>query len=234
MIDAVGLLLVTIGVAGEIRCEFNSHRAESRLRLVSEEFSRIAEAQIKERDERIAELQRDTALAIERTENEKLARLKLQKEISGRGFTQAEFESLSVDMFAFAGQSVLITTDTFEMERVNFARWIRSALVNAKWQPRFDPGLGIGGRDTPAYTFPAGMFIQATPDERSQTAGKALAKALFAQGKSVMFSVSPAPSWLGVETDQDRFGNDRTFDVCRIWVAVREGPLPYFPDLETT
>src|SRR5665213_2173126 len=77
IIDAIGLLVVTVGVAGEIRCEFDSHRAEGRLRLVSGELSRIAEAHLKERDERIAGLQRDTALANERAEAERLARIKL-------------------------------------------------------------------------------------------------------------------------------------------------------------
>jgi hypothetical protein len=245
---AAGGAVVAIGIVLELWFGSRSSKAERKIRdwyalrvaelNVKAQEEANARAQIigllKDADERIAEMQRDTALANERAETERLARLKLQREVSGRGFTREEFESLSAAMTPFAGQDVIITTDTSDVERVAFATWVKNALGNARWRIRFDPGLGIGGRDMPAYAFPAGLFIQATPDERSQTAGKELMKVLHAQGKSVMFNLSPAPPWLGVETSQSARGEERTHNVCRVWVAVREAPRPYFPDLETT
>jgi hypothetical protein len=56
LIDRIGLSLVTIGVAGELNVEYRARKEERRLRSVNADIDREAKADLKVKDERIAEL----------------------------------------------------------------------------------------------------------------------------------------------------------------------------------
>jgi hypothetical protein len=75
LIDRIGLLLVTAGVAGELVIEHKTHTSERRLRAVDTEIERELDAELKAAEERIAELKLTT-------EQERLARIEIEKQMT--------------------------------------------------------------------------------------------------------------------------------------------------------
>jgi hypothetical protein len=114
IVDACGLLLVTIGVAGEIKAEFDSHRAEHRLRDVNARLSEIAEEKIRQRDQQVEILRKEN--------NETAIFLGDRRIIDPMGFQQA--------MHQFAGTAYMILAEK-DREAQTFALSLRYHLAAA-------------------------------------------------------------------------------------------------------
>jgi hypothetical protein len=116
IVDACGLFIVTVGVGGEIRAEFNSHRAERRLRVVNVELSALADENVRERDEQIERLRLQNS--------ELLIFLGDRRIIDPIEFQQA--------MHAFAGTVFMILASK-DREARAFALSLRYNLEEAGW-----------------------------------------------------------------------------------------------------
>jgi hypothetical protein len=116
IVDGCGLFLVTAGVGGEIRAEFNSHRAERRLRAVNKELSQMADEKVRERDERIERL---------RKQNNGMAIFLGDRRI----IDPIEFQQA---MSVFAGTTFMIFANK-DRESKGFALALRHNLVEAGW-----------------------------------------------------------------------------------------------------
>lgn len=138
VIDRIGLLLVTIGVAGELAVEHKTHQAERKLRDVTAEIKRDADFKLKAADERIAELNAQTERL--RKQNKDTALLLAYRSI----LDTPAFEDA---MRAFSGTKY--TIEVFDsMEAINFQWRLNMALRNSGWLAVRNPGrrlnLGFG------------------------------------------------------------------------------------------
>jgi hypothetical protein len=151
-------LLVAIGVAGEFLGDF------------------IARPIIKRRDDaqkaEIARLNKEAAELNKQAEDERAARLELERKIAARRLTGEQQARIASELGSLAGQhATVVFNDSFEAAA--FASQIESALKSAKWVTRLSPL-------TPSSGLPvvSGVLIMTEPPDRSIAAGAALLAAL--------------------------------------------------------
>jgi hypothetical protein len=208
VVDCIGGILVTLGVAGEMLLGFRAAAKDGRLREVNSTLFARAE-------ERIAVLHKEAALALESAENERLERLKLQKALAGRTLPGEDFDRIAQNLLQFSGQAFVMSTDSSNLEQVQFARSIHMALINAGWS--FE---NLQAPTDSPRMLAEGVLIQPTPDERSQEAARALGRDLLESGHVVIVLASTYLSWI--------CRNEQTgmHDKSRVWIRIADQPRP--------
>jgi len=130
LIDRIGLVLVTAGVAGELAAGSKAHSAERKLRAVNAEVEREAEANLKAADERIAGLQLETE--------------KLRAKLADRNLTQDQSWCLSNALLDDWAGSELTVQVINENEAIRYADQLVSAFefagIDVVKEPPFEPG----------------------------------------------------------------------------------------------
>ncbi|MDE3196813.1 MAG: hypothetical protein KGN84_10745 [Acidobacteriota bacterium] len=185
LVDAVGLLFVTVGVGGELAVEFFTHGKEKALRRTNEEIEADADKKIAERDRTIA---------------------RLRKASANRILTPDEHATVSAGVLPFAGQIYRVTNDDLQDdEQVKFAQYIVNAAQMGNWV------LEAAAGPAPISFAASGVVIQATSDPESQEAGEALAIALDRCGHQVHFDTSTPTDWLTLNPSKRTFDNKRVW-----------------------
>jgi hypothetical protein len=160
-ISLAGWLLVSLGVAGEGIFEGYVSAADGLLQtfnnaLLSDTSDRASTAEItaKAFESQIADANARAAVAAQTAEGEKLARVKLEKQIQPRTINQADREKLGGELRKFAstlrGRKVKMASDIGDAEGMLFSLEISDILTRAGIDVE-DAGLGrvqaIGGVD---------------------------------------------------------------------------------------
>jgi hypothetical protein len=186
-----------------------------------ERAARLEQRAEEERSAR-ASLELETANARERaarlekvTEDERMARVKLQEEVANRDFTSQVLKSLAAKLSKYADQAAVIDVFPVTFEHAWLAGAIFGFLVDARWDLRSinylkEPATFLGPFGSPYPVLVQGIQIQATADERSQTAARALFEALKTTVSPGIFSPVPLP-------DPHH---------PRVWIYVGDKPTP--------
>jgi len=158
LIELIGVILVTLGVAGELAVEWMTHRKERELLRIDAEIEREDKRQL-------AEL---NLLA----EQEQHARVKLEKEMAGRRLNPEQKTFLQDRLRGRSRQHVYIVPGVQTLEAKTFAESLNAALG------------GTGWITYPEVTKPrrhievAGICIMAAGDGRTREAAKELSDVL--------------------------------------------------------
>jgi len=117
LIDRIGLLLVTAGVAGELAIEHKTHRAERKLRGINIEIEREMDITLTAADERIEQL---------RKENNETALVLKDRSLGN----MLEFQQA---MWAFRGTEYVLETGV-DRESLSFKIRLNAALLGSEWK----------------------------------------------------------------------------------------------------
>jgi len=210
------LVALTVLLAGGVFVtQFVASKKSTLLSGVQEalitEKDRIAKADSKDKDEKIADARKQAAEsnkaaglaneaaakanqraeeATEKAEQEKLARIKIERQFANRHIPAAEWSKFAKSLSAFAGQKVVIDVFPVTFEHVVIAEEIRGILSNAHWNVPLVNRLTIppaGG------ILVQGVLYQATDDRGSQSALQQVFE-LFGPYTSGMSSSLPLPN----------------------------------------
>jgi hypothetical protein len=138
----------------------------------------------KEADERIAEANARAAEANRIAEGERLARIKLEKEMAWRSLDSEQVAKLVSELNRFAGQPFEIITYPNDPEALSFSRELTDALAKAGWRPEQSNGF-LG------FQVEIGITIEVAPRKMPDLSStvKALSEALNAFGISAKTTV---------------------------------------------
>ena len=176
-IDRSGLLLVTIGVVAELIIERKIHRANRQLRDADAEIDRRAQAELKAKDEQIAELN--------------LARAKIESALADRKLTPDQVEFIRSSIDAFTGQRAYITCCEPETsESTKFAGWLFAA-ISTKWS-----ASNIVDNRPPSRLPVDGVHVFSTPDFDSMQAAASLTLALMKSGVETRLYTQNTHPWI--------------------------------------
>jgi hypothetical protein len=157
---SIGGVLVTIGVAGELIAGSRSTSKDGQLREANSMLAQKA-------GERIAELNM-------KAEQEKHARIKLQKEMAGRRISPEHFDVLRDRLERFGHQKLYVYSSIDQWEIIVFTSHLCAVLSSqCGWDAiEFRSAPPVAKMSIP------GVHIFCTPDNESQDAAIALMKAL--------------------------------------------------------
>lgn len=137
-IAAIGLLFVVLGIVGETICEAFVSKEETDIRAHDEGLLGQAQQQAASANQVAAQLGKDTqALKTEAetqkgiAESERLARLKLEREMSPRRLTAQQIEEIGKSLKPFAGKTVSVATYRSDPEAMILALQIMEGLTKA-------------------------------------------------------------------------------------------------------
>lgn len=142
--------------------------------------------ELSETYERAANAELQAAEAIQKAEEEKLARVKIEESIAWRRLSKDQKEVLTSKLNRFSGQSVSLWYGAGDKEAETFAWELATALHNAKWEV-FSPASSVTmaesghpfGSVSPQKT---GIMISNTGHELSRKASQALVRELLTLG----------------------------------------------------
>jgi hypothetical protein len=194
---SVGLLLVIVGVVGEVAFEGLASNADTRLRTHESDVLSNAETQAGSANERASEAEKVTAQLRKEAEDEHMARVELEDKVAFRKLSEANKTSLRESMAHFKGMYAAFPCPG-EMESCSLASELAKTL-RAAGLMCFSPGLEIVSNiprlDGPIAEAPTGIDISTTEDSEAREAGKVLYSQLQAFGFDVSPPrISPAPN----------------------------------------
>ena len=101
------------------------------------------------------ETERQISDANERTEKERLARVKIEARIAPRTMTQSQQYELAAALSVFKGEKGTIIASPSTPESEMFARWLGAPLKEAGWEMEILPGTA-----TATVIFPTGIIVE--------------------------------------------------------------------------
>jgi hypothetical protein len=131
-IDRLGLMLVTVGVAGELAVARRAHAGERRLRTLNAEIERDANAALKAADTRIAEFQLETE--------------KLRARVTDRRVTSQQVQLIATELMQWGGHTLTVQVIN-ENEAIRFADELVPAFEYAGIEVVREPPFHAGGID---------------------------------------------------------------------------------------
>lgn len=210
----IGLLALTFFVgAGALWTgnRINDRQTERLLTLETDRDTARAELAKQQRDVTTAatklaevalavEQQRERAANAERIlETERAARLKLDQRTANRWLEPDTFNTLSSDMAKYTGQPAEVVVFPVNFESVGIADLIHGILGNAKWKAGLNAKRLVEAPQLPtqlggmAPIMVQGVYIRASGDEESRTAGRALYDALSRTVAGGVYNPTPLP-----------------------------------------
>lgn len=131
-----------------------------------------AVARAKEADARIAEAQRGAADANKKAEDERLARVELQKLVAWRTIPEEKQKEIAARLKRFPGVRIAFTVNAGDPEGFAFGTQIASIAIEAGWQIiGFSPITHLGA-------FRTGLTVTTTGDRNAMDASNALVREL--------------------------------------------------------
>lgn len=197
------LAAVAIGIS--------SWMAVSRSKQLSTAQDLLTDAKEREKEVKIAELGRQTAEANKATEDERLARVKLEAGVAWRHLTEKQKAEIGANLGNFANQEgASLWYEAGDTEAGAFASDIAEALKAAHIvvQPPANivKMIGAGHFGDPIKAVETGVILQSTKDERSRSLADAVIKELNVRGFNATrqtdppFDDKPVPQvWVNVE-----------------------------------
>jgi hypothetical protein len=146
-----------------------------------------------------AKQQERAAIAERILEEERNARLRLERRTANRWLEPGVFKKLSSDMAKFSGQSAEVVVFPVTFESVAVADHIHGILGNAKWNAGLSAKRLKEAPEIPtqagtmAPLMVQGVFIKASDDAPSKEAARALADGLSTTVAAATFDVMPWP-----------------------------------------
>jgi hypothetical protein len=218
-----GLVLIAGGVFGEYL--FGSWAGEAALKLQAHADEEVAhlnnEAAQARKDAET--FRKQAADLIKQAEDERLARLKVERQTALRDISPDQMSKLAAKLAPFAGQPVTIDVFPVNWENAALGNSIMALLVGAKWKAARVNYLSAPATHSlandpsiPGGPFmQAGVWVQATGDDKSQAARRSLVEAL----DSTEAKVNSGPSPL----------HDLPNDLIepRVWIYVGDRPTPF-------
>jgi hypothetical protein len=210
VVEIASVLLITVGIVGElwagieitsINGRLRSKNAELRSKgdhLVSliKEATSQANSQAGEAKKHAGQLEIEAAQLKRKAESETTARIKLQSSVGWRHLTERQQEDVAADLRArFRGSVVSVRYLNGDIEGSRFAADIADAMRKAGclvWPPA-DTGLimrGSGNFRDPITRDPTGVSVQPTTDTTSDFLADAIVKELASRG----FDATKVPS----------------------------------------
>ena len=178
VIELIGVLFVSLGVAGEFFIDVKAGALETQLRkangdlvLLLEQKASDAESKAGDAEERAGKLEKEAA--------------EIEESVAPRRLTAKQRELLASHLRKFAGRSLTVFTNPSDAEAAVFASEIYLALKSAKWNVDGSRGVSRGGQEsmTVAPDLPAtGVDVPCGPPELHDAAGKALVRELSTMG----------------------------------------------------
>jgi len=183
-IATVGLVFVIVGVIGEGFFEAKVSRLETAIRahdesLVEDAVAKagIANGKATEAGERTLILEKERAALEKKAEDERLARIELEAQVSPRRLTGTQQKQIANSLSSFAGKTIGVATYSQDAEAMILATQIEEALAKAKIVVH--DRIGTFG----AVGFP--LYLGVTVDKASsdKTLESSLFKALSTKGR---------------------------------------------------
>jgi hypothetical protein len=176
IIGFLGAALVAFGVAGELRDHVRAGKIESEMRSISRELLGIAEREAGDANGKAAQLSKDAEGLKKQAEDEKLARVELQKLVSWRTIPEEKQREIGVRLKRFKGIRIGFTVNQGDSEGLAFASQIAGIALNAGWSiVSFVPLLDLGH-------FRTGVRLTTTGDVNTRDASDALTRELNSVG----------------------------------------------------
>jgi hypothetical protein len=170
-------MILILGIAGELLSAARTSQLSGQIIANIEERAADAEQKAGEANK---EAKRVTKVA----EDERVARVQIQEAIAPRRLTLEQRAAISSRLSRFAGQPVAAIHNPFDVEESVIAAEILSALKLAKWN--VNPNWGITRTVSSLVRAPSipvtGIFVEGSPEKRSQLAAKALLQVLSNNG----------------------------------------------------
>jgi len=190
-----GGILITVGVAGELALQFFASSQQTALRkandAVAAAFQKEA-ADARERasnaEEHAAQIEKNEAQLRKDTENERLARVKIEERVAWRKLDPKAQSEIALHLSRFAKEPALIAYNPNDMEAFNFASDIAATLHAAKWEVAIAEPLAVHNlREEPAAFATnrppsTGVLVWRSEDEVSRKAATALVEQLSLRG----------------------------------------------------
>lgn len=147
VMEMIGGVLVTLGVAGELYFQFRSSTVEGLIRSDTHQIEALLNKQASDANNRAAKASKDASDASERAsknereaarltkdaEDERMARIQLAASISWRTPDRALISQLSQPLRQFAGQRYAFVSDFSDPERTTVLSWLGMLLGRAGW-----------------------------------------------------------------------------------------------------
>jgi hypothetical protein len=190
-----GGILITVGVAGELALQFFASSQQTALRkanhAVVAAFQKEA-ADARERasnaEEHTAQIEKDEAQLRKDTEDERLARVKIEERVAWRKLDPKAQSEIALHLSRFAKEPVLIAYNPNDMEALSFASDIAATFHAAGWEVAIAEPVAVRSlREEPAAfganrPLAAGVLVWRSDDEVSRKAATALVEQLSLRG----------------------------------------------------
>ena len=180
LMELAGGILVTVGVAGELYATYRASRIETNLRENNRKIEAVLNLEAKEASDRAEQAKKET-------EDERLARVKLEEGFMWRRLSKAQQSALaiSVSKFPEVAGDIRYAPDS---ESNSFAIDIAQGLRDGGWRHLYSPQLEISSPVAtlgPIKPIVNGVTIITTDDLISVGAAKALQDELQSFGYTV-------------------------------------------------
>jgi hypothetical protein len=176
------ILLVVLGVGGELIVHLMQSRANKKLVALQHAETRAQETEIASLNKDAEGFKLDVAKANERAseanriaEQEKLARLKIEERLAPRSLNKTQSDKITAVLLSFAGQKIEIIEYGLSREASSLSKQIQSAIVAAKWDAKV-VGVLSGVEPDP------GILVLIAKEQAESPAATALVRILNDQG----------------------------------------------------
>lgn len=207
----LGASLVAIGVAGEFCIHIKAGVVEAKMREANRSLVALVNARASNAIERASTNEQEAAgLRVKaaklgkEAEDERLARVKIERQFANRHIPAKKRDTLIKKLRAFSGEKAVIDIFPVTFEHVVIASDIEGILLNAGWNAPPPNRLSA-----PAEIMVQGVWVQATADDRSQRAATEVFNLLSPHTSGVR---SPVP----LPKPEDP----------RVWILVGDTPTP--------
>jgi hypothetical protein len=229
LVEMIGGVIVTVGVAGELWFQSRAAQKETLIRagshrieaLLNDEagrankIARLAEARAASDQKTTAGLINQAASLKQQAQAEMLARVEIEARVAWRNLTGTQEKQVVSRLAKFAGQIAECSYLANDMEAFSFSSDIAKALRAAGWSvippsPSVILMKGIPSLPTaasPIETLETGAEVQSTADPDSLAASHAVAQELNRLGFDAQYKQSA-----------------QRVDLSRVWITVESKP----------
>ena len=190
-----GGILITVGVVGELALQFFASSQRTALRKAHDAVvagfqkeAADAREQASNAEEHAAQIKKDQAQLRKDTEDERLARVKIEERVAWRKLDPKAQSEISLHLSRFAKEPALIAYNPNDMEAFNFASDIAATLHAAEWEVAVAEPVAVQSlREEPGAfgtnrPLSAGVLVWRSDDEVSRKAATALVEQLSLRG----------------------------------------------------
>ena len=190
-----GGILITVGLAGELAVQFFASSQQTALRkanhaVVAAFQKEAADARewATNAEERAAKIEKDAVQLRKDTEDERLARVKIEERVAWRKLDPKARSEIALHLSRFAKEPALIAYNPNDAEAFNFASDIAATLHAAEWEVSVaEPVAVLSLREEPGAfetnrPLPTGVLVWRSDDEVSRKAATALVEQLSLRG----------------------------------------------------